>query len=250
MHGHSVRVRLGDDVHRRRAEHPDVVAEARDRPDADISRRSWPAFWPASCSALTVIIALDTVRRWYVLLANGAKQPEAEPVVAGGGGAGVSEGASRPSWKLQFTIAQALLATAIIGVCTGYAVNYGVGTAVVFGVLTSLLCIDLVRTVRRWKTLVLWRRVYGCVDISVLGVLLAAYVVFLACGTSPARQSNARHLQRDLQGDSRFSSVHVEYLETQTASASTVNSNSKQISCELTVKWTRIAILTRCERSY
>ena len=32
--------------------------------------------------SLTVIIALDTVRRWYVLLANGAKQPDAEPVVA------------------------------------------------------------------------------------------------------------------------------------------------------------------------
>ncbi|MCX7426048.1 MAG: hypothetical protein NTW96_10570 [Planctomycetia bacterium] len=129
----------------------------------------------------------------------------------------MSEGASRHSGKWQFTIAQALLATAFIGVCTGCAVNYGVGTAVAFGVLTSLLCIDLVRTVRRWNTLVLWRRAYGCVDISVLGVLLAAYVVFLACGTSPARQRNARHLQRDLQGDSRFSSVHVEYLELETA---------------------------------
>jgi carbon starvation protein CstA len=29
--------------------------------------------------SLTVIIALDTLRRWYVLLANGAKQPDAEP---------------------------------------------------------------------------------------------------------------------------------------------------------------------------
>ena len=125
----------------------------------------------------------------------------------------MSEGVLRPARKLQFTIAQALLATAFIGVCTGYAVNYGVATAVAFGVLTSLLWIQFVRTRRRWNTLVLWQRAYGCVITGALVAALITFVARVAWGAPFVREHNARHLQRVLNGDSRFSSVHVQHLD-------------------------------------
>jgi hypothetical protein len=124
----------------------------------------------------------------------------------------VSEGATRRSWRLQFTIAQALLAMVPIAMVVGYAVNDGFGVAIMFAVLVSLAW-KAVRTLRGWSMLTLWQHIYGCVSVGVLAMLLLGFVVGIAKSPSSVRERNVRHLQRVLSGDSRFSSVQVQHKQ-------------------------------------
>ena len=132
----------------------------------------------------------------------------------------MNEVAARPPRKLQFTIAQALLATAFIGVFVGvligYAVNDVFSVAGVFGVLVSLIYIQLLRTTRRWKTLALWQRAYGCIGAGGLLAALVAFVAIVVWGVPSVQGLKARHLRHVLSEDSRFLSVQVKYVEGKT----------------------------------
>jgi hypothetical protein len=119
---------------------------------------------------------------------------------------------TKPRWH-QYTLRTLLIAVTFVLMCVGYAAEYGLGTAIAFGVLTSLLLFWVIRAVRRWNTLRQWQRLYAAVGGMVLSCLLIGFIVGTATSPSSVRQRSARRLQRALIQDNRFSAVRVQYVE-------------------------------------
>jgi hypothetical protein len=114
---------------------------------------------------------------------------------------------------MRFSIAQMLIATAVIGVLLGCALTYDIEMVLAMGVWGSAAYSSVHRTVRCWPTFGFWRRIYWLVITAYCCCLFLVILGLLVFSPWAICQRNARLLQFALRNDVRFSSLQVEYAE-------------------------------------
>ena len=98
--------------------------------------------------------------------------------------------------RYQYRLRTLLLTMTFLGVFIGYAVNYGMGTAIAFTLFVTLAGIWFVRVARRWSSLPLRQRLYASIEGGIFLILLLGFIASVALNPSFVRERNARHLQR------------------------------------------------------
>ena len=84
--------------------------------------------------------------------------------------------------------------------------------AVFLAIPTLLVCVWIIRAIRRWKTLTLRQRFYAGIEGLIFFSILVLFVVSVAGGRAFVRERNLRRLGDELSDDPRFAAISVEYL--------------------------------------
>ena len=115
---------------------------------------------------------------------------------------------------MRFSIKQLLIGVTLFSTIVMFAILDGIGTAIVFAILSFFGTFTFYRLYNKWPQLKATGRIYGVTIAIAASILLCGFFILMATDATVSRFRTARAMRRSLANEPNFSGITITYQET------------------------------------